>query len=102
MDFFSLLTKLKETKRQGWINNKIPNPESISDHMYRMAIMSLVLPETVIIDGQQSYHINVQRCAIMCLIHDMAESIVGDITPDDKHISLEEKCCREEVRIEGQ
>jgi 5'-deoxynucleotidase YfbR-like HD superfamily hydrolase len=32
----------------------------------------------------------------MCLIHDLAECIVGDLTPSDM-VSKEEKRCRERV-----
>ena len=35
--------KFQVNKRTGWINNDVPNPESISDHMYRMAIMAMLL-----------------------------------------------------------
>ena len=37
------------------------------------------------------------RCLRMCLAHDLAESIVGDITPSDG-ISKEEKFAKEKVR----
>lgn len=37
------------------------------------------------------------RCIRMALVHDLAESIVGDITPDDG-VSKEEKYRRELVR----
>lgn len=33
---------LQTTKRKGWINHGIREPESIADHMYRMAIMALI------------------------------------------------------------
>ncbi len=34
----------------------------------------------------------------MCLIHDLAECIVGDLTPHD-NVSKEEKRHREKVRV---
>ncbi|PVU84929.1 hypothetical protein BB560_007210 [Smittium megazygosporum] len=81
LGFFHLLENLKKTKRTGWINNNIPMPESISDHMYRMALMAMAV-------NDQTLDIN--RCIKIALIHDIAESIVGDITPFD-NISKEEK-----------
>jgi len=90
IEFLFVLGKLKRTKRTGWINNKIENPESIADHMYRMAIMSFFLPSATI---------NREHCIKMSLVHDMAESIVGDITPYDG-VSDEEKFKREEVVYE--
>ena len=51
--------------------------ESISDHMYRMSLMTMFCPPAL---AQQ---IDLAKCMKMCLIHDMAESLVGDITPVD-------------------
>lgn len=82
MEFFHLLENLKKTKRTGWIQNEIPNPESVSDHMYRMALMALFLSEDSDIDRD--------KCIKMCLVHDIGESKVGDITPNCG-ISSEEK-----------
>lgn len=28
--------------RTGWVYRNVPDPESVSDHMYRMAMMALV------------------------------------------------------------
>ena len=38
------------------------------------------------------------RCIQMCLIHDLAECIVGDLTPMDK-VSKAEKAAREKVNF---
>jgi hypothetical protein len=42
LDFLLVVGRLKTTKRTGWIG-RASAPESISDHMYRMAILSLVV-----------------------------------------------------------
>ncbi|KAK2759545.1 hypothetical protein FQN54_003024 [Arachnomyces sp. PD_36] len=39
--------------------------------------------------------LNVPHCTKMALIHDMAESVVGDITPVDTEVTKEEKARRE-------
>ena len=49
--------------------------ESISDHMYRMSLITMFAPP--------SLHVDVAHCTKMALIHDMAEALVGDITPVD-------------------
>lgn len=43
--FLVLIEGLKNIKRRGWVIRDVPNPESVSDHMYRMAIMCLMAPE---------------------------------------------------------
>ncbi|CAH8643649.1 unnamed protein product [Schistosoma haematobium] len=42
--FLLLCGKLKRTVRAGWTRYNINSPESVSDHMYRMALMATVIP----------------------------------------------------------
>ncbi|XP_053140752.1 5'-deoxynucleotidase HDDC2 isoform X5 [Hemicordylus capensis] len=77
---------MKRVPRTGWVYRKVANPESVSDHMYRMAVMAMVTEDKTL---------NKDRCIRLALIHDMAECIVGDIAPAD-NISKEEKHRREE------
>lgn len=54
--------------------------------MYRMSVMTMLAP--------QSLGLDVAHCTKMALVHDMAEALVGDITPVDG-VSKEEKGRRE-------
>ncbi|PIA18523.1 hypothetical protein COEREDRAFT_38672 [Coemansia reversa NRRL 1564] len=81
IEFLSIVEGLKRTKRTGWINNGIRGGESIADHMYRMSIMAMLIDDPTI---------NRTHCIKMSIVHDIAESLVGDITPYDG-ISKEEK-----------
>ncbi|XP_019517685.1 PREDICTED: HD domain-containing protein 2 isoform X2 [Hipposideros armiger] len=72
--------------RTGWVYRNVERPESVSDHMYRMAVMALLTKDD---------HLNKDRCVRLALVHDMAECIVGDIAPAD-NIPKEEKHRREE------
>ena len=51
----------------------IPSPESVSDHMYFMSIMALVATPS---DLDRS------KCIQIAIVHDLAECIVTDITPE--------------------
>jgi UMP-CMP kinase len=42
--FLELIEGLKNTLRRGWVLRGVPDPESVSDHMYRMAIMCYMAP----------------------------------------------------------
>ncbi|KAM6571877.1 hypothetical protein CsatA_015957 [Cannabis sativa] len=90
VDFLTLCHRLKSTKRKGWINHGIQNPESISDHMYRMALMALIVRD---LPG-----VNRERCIKIAIVHDIAEAIVGDITPSDG-VPKEEKRRMEQAAL---
>ncbi|CAJ2648337.1 5'-deoxynucleotidase HDDC2 isoform X2 [Trifolium pratense] len=75
IDFLTLCHRLKTTKRKGWVNHGIKGAESIADHMYRMALMALIAAD---VPG-----LSRERCIKIALVHDIAEAIVGDITPSD-------------------
>ncbi|KAG0344053.1 HD domain-containing protein 2 [Podila humilis] len=84
LQFLHIVENLKRTKRTGWVNHGIKPAESIADHMYRMGIMTLLIDE-------KTAGVDKDRCLKMAIVHDLAESLVGDITPydgvsvDDKH-----------------
>ncbi|KAI5675639.1 hypothetical protein M9H77_06589 [Catharanthus roseus] len=81
IDFLTLCHRLKTTKRAGWVKRDVENPESIADHMYRMGLMALIAAD---IPG-----VNRDKCVKMAIVHDIAEAIVGDITPSDGIPKLE-------------
>ncbi|CAH8631478.1 unnamed protein product [Schistosoma margrebowiei] len=86
--FLLLCGKLKRTVRTGWTRYNINSPESVSDHMYRMALMATVIPTN------ERGNLNTDRLLKMAIVHDLAECIVGDITPHCG-VSKEEKLSRE-------
>ncbi|XP_029352035.1 5'-deoxynucleotidase HDDC2 [Echeneis naucrates] len=86
LKFMKLIGQLKRVPRTGWVYNNVKKPESVSDHMYRMAMMSLTITDPTV---------DKDRCIRMALVHDMAECIVGDIAPSD-NVPKAEKHRREE------
>lgn len=91
--YFHLLERLKTTKREGWRRFGIARGESIADHMYRMAMISMLAPPSI------RARVDLHKCLKMCLIHDMAESLVGDITPVDG-VAKPEKSRREAAAMD--
>ena len=72
IDLFELAGKLKETDRTGWANQLgIRKPESVADHSYRCAVMGLCLSEET---GTDAF-----RLVQMLLLHDLHESVIGDL-----------------------
>lgn len=62
--------------------------------MYRMSILTMLAPPAL------TAKLNIPHCTKMALIHDMAESLVGDITPVDLHVTKEEKSRRESATMD--
>lgn len=90
--FTQLVRLLKTQPRTGWVDRGIPvdKTESIADHMYRMSIIAMAIPAD---------SVNIDKCVKIALVHDIAESLVGDITPFGG-VSKEEKHRRELETIE--
>lgn len=85
-----VIEQLKLQKRTGWIDHGVKGPESIADHMYRMSITSMLIRDP---------KVDRNRCVRIALVHDMAEALVGDITPDDPNVDKAEKHRRELATI---
>ena len=77
VQFFHYLERLKIEKREGWRRFGISQGESIADHMYRMSLITMLAPPEL------AARLDIPRCTRMALIHDMAEGLVGDLTPVD-------------------
>lgn len=90
LTFLQIVSLLKSQRRTGWIDHGISNCESISDHMYRMGVTSMLITTP---------GVDTSLCVKIALVHDIAESLVGDITPFDG-VSKEEKHHREWCTIQ--
>ena len=82
---------LKTIHRQGWKEKlQINYPESVADHSYSVSIMSMILAD---LEG-----LNTEKIIRMALLHDLAESVIGDLTPDniknDDKITKENKAMK--------
>ena len=75
-DFFKTVVNLKLVQRKGWTKKlDIAHVESVADHSYSMAMMSMILSDLQGIDTS--------KIMKMALLHDLVESITGDFTPDE-------------------
>ena len=103
LDFFENSINLKKIQRQGWMDKlSMGHPESVSDHSYSVAIMCMVISDM--------QNLNSEKILKMALLHDLAESQIGDFTPDQiekeekkkiENIAFEKitKCLPEQVKI---
>jgi len=91
-NFFWKVLELKNIPRQGWKNKlDLMDVESVADHIYSATIMSMVLSDLQGLDTE--------KVIKMALLHDLAESVIGDITPDDmkseNKINIENKAMKQ-------
>ncbi|MCK4327017.1 MAG: HD domain-containing protein [Candidatus Diapherotrites archaeon] len=90
LDFFSEVGKLKEVPRTGWALRGVENPETVTDHAYRVAVMALHYCKQ-----------NTLRCVGMALVHDLPEVITGDVAvranEKDQEIPSAEKAEQEKA-----
>lgn len=77
---------LKSLPRSGWLDCGIDQPETVAAHSWQMALMAMVLSGTL--DEEYDYN----KVMKMCLCHDLAESIIGDLTPHDERYCNKSAC----------
>ncbi|MFL6371503.1 MAG: HD domain-containing protein [Nitrososphaera sp.] len=90
--FFHSVLELKSVKRAGWVSKvQVENAESVADHTYSMATIAMLLSDMLGFDTL--------KVIKMVLIHDLAESIVGDYIPGD--VSARQKLVREKKAMKS-
>ena len=73
IEFIRLIGKLKKIKRSGWLTWKrlaVENPESVADHVFRSAILGMIISDIKKLD--------MEKVVRMILLHEIAEPIIGD------------------------
>ena len=68
------MLELKQLPRTGWVRSGVHNPESVASHSWGMAILALKLAPK---------KLDLAKVLSMCLVHDLPEVRVGDLTPHD-------------------
>ena len=91
IEFISEAGRLKRLPRTGWVESGVPDPESVADHSFRVALIALVLAEERGLDAL--------RVVRMALIHDLAEAETGDLTPAQKGAAPEDAMRAEEAAM---
>ena len=88
LDFYLLATKLKNVIRSGWDskhwNIKAERLESIAEHIYGTCILAIAM------QSEFPHDIDINKVVKMLVLHEIGETIIGDITPTD-NITPEEK-----------
>lgn len=70
------LGNLKRLPRTGWLLRGVPYPESIADHSYRVALITLFLADEL---REKGVEVNVEKALKIALLHDIGEVMITDI-----------------------
>ncbi|MDE0869766.1 MAG: HD domain-containing protein [Candidatus Poseidoniaceae archaeon] len=65
---------LKNVLRAGWVRAGIDSPESVAAHSWGMSMLALKLTPK---------ELDLTRVLSLCIVHDIPEVRVGDLTPHD-------------------
>jgi putative hydrolase of HD superfamily len=65
---------LKDLPRTGWVRSGVRDPESVAAHSWGMAVLALHFAPK---------DLDMAKVLAMCIIHDLPEVRVGDLTPHD-------------------
>ena len=89
-DFFFQIAGLKTLPRTGWkVKLNLKDSESVAEHSYMMSVMAMVMSDMK--------NLNTEKIIKMSILHDWAESKIGDFMPDE--ISSEKKTELEEYAM---
>ena len=80
IDFLGIISAMKTTYRHNWTESD--RRESVADHSWRLSLMPLLLEN-------EFPDVDINKVVRMCILHDLGESITGDIpcfkkTADDE------------------
>ena len=76
VSFFESIGKLRKVPRRGGILIGSKQPATVTDHLFRTAMMSWTL-------GKEKKNLNLKKILEIALIHDLCELYVGDKSPYD-------------------
>ncbi|MBU1537641.1 HD domain-containing protein [Myxococcota bacterium] len=92
-------TMLKNLPRGGWLMKGVKIPESLADHSYNVAFLSMLLCEEI--TRRQIADPDMGKVLKLALIHDLPESIITDIpAPMIRFFGRENKRRAEEMALE--
>lgn len=92
LKFFGAVMRLKDVERTGWVERGVRRPETSSDHSLMVALMVLTL-------GRRR-KLDLDKAIRMALIHDLPESITGDIISKDNWEEGGRMWDKEKIRLE--
>ena len=85
LNYYVLCNNLKDVIRTGWKNWNVKRDrlESVAEHVYGVQMLAIAMK------SEYSYDIDIMKVILMLAVHELGETVIGDLTQFD--ISKEEK-----------
>lgn len=76
INYYVLCNKLKNVVRTGWINWNVQREriESIAEHIFGVQMLAIAMK------SEYQYDIDINKVIFMLAIHELGETIIGDLT----------------------
>ncbi len=77
VNYYVLCNKLKNVVRTGWIDWKVDREriESVAEHIFGVQMLAIAMK------SEFEYDIDIMKVIYMLAIHELGETIIGDLTP---------------------
>ncbi|CAG23502.1 HD domain-containing protein [Photobacterium profundum] len=80
LEFLRQAEQLKDTLRTTWTSSG--RQESTAEHTWRLCLLAMLV-------SKHYPHLNSERILKLCIVHDIAEAISGDISAIEQHAGLD-------------
>ena len=76
VNYYMLCNRLKDVIRTGWINWKVQREriESIAEHIFGVQMLAIAMK------SEYKYDVDIMKVIYMLAIHELGETIIGDLT----------------------
>lgn len=76
VNFYILCNKLKNVIRTGWINWNVNKErlESVAEHIYSTQMLAIAMK------SEYEYELDIMKVIYMLAIHELGETVIGDLT----------------------
>lgn len=85
VNYYVICNKLKNVIRKGWIDWRVQREriESVAEHIFSVQMLAIAMK------SEYQYEIDIMKVILMLAIHELGETVIGDLTLFD--ISGDEK-----------
>ncbi len=93
INYYLICNRLKDVIRTGWLYWQVKKErlESVAEHVFGVQMLALA------IKSEYQYDIDIMKVIYMLAIHEVGETIIGDLTPNDMTVEDKEKIEHEAV-----